>query len=217
MTALMSTEMAAARAPGHGLCALVAAVASGACASSGAVPHPFPMPNAAPPAASAAVPDPSVAEPAAEEPPLPEPSLRNGRRPGCLVATRWSTPRSRCAACPTATAGRSPTASTAAASPSTCSRSSASRCRATPGASTARGSRSAPKTSRRAICCSSRPSRAGPSHVGDRHRPRPVRPRAELDRRGPRRAPELELLVPQVSRRAAGGGAELRLTRSTPL
>jgi cell wall-associated NlpC family hydrolase len=56
---------------------LCAAIVSGACASSGAVPHPFPMPTRGAPAAPPppSVPDPPAGEPRAREAPLPEPSL----------------------------------------------------------------------------------------------------------------------------------------------
>jgi cell wall-associated NlpC family hydrolase len=58
--------------------AVAAVAASGACASSGAVPHPFPMPGRGAPAAVSrpTVADPATVEPTAEDPPpLPEPSL----------------------------------------------------------------------------------------------------------------------------------------------
>ena len=69
--------------------------------------------------------------------------------------------------------------------------------------SSGRASRSTPKTWRRRSAVL-HDGRAGRVTRGDRGRRRPVRPRPELDRRGPRRATELELLVAAISRRAAG-------------
>jgi cell wall-associated NlpC family hydrolase len=56
--------------------AMGTAVATGACASSGAVPHPFPMPTHGAPATVSrpAVPDPSPEMPPANEPPVLEPT-----------------------------------------------------------------------------------------------------------------------------------------------
>jgi cell wall-associated NlpC family hydrolase len=73
-----------------GGCAVVLStlVVSGGCASSGAVPHPFPMPSrGAPAAARPASPEPAVAAPAPpgaagnEDPQLPEPSLQDRPAP----------------------------------------------------------------------------------------------------------------------------------------